>query len=267
MRLQKACAKGETDNSRMKESKSKKKGKPSAAPRKGKPHKKKKNAGLSVRKRITRRLRRVSPQKLAVTLAAAAAVIGIVCAVRAVTKALGPEDYDVSTIEFCRNGSVRVTTVEDFAQDYYDASELKKMIREEIASYNETNGAGSVKQSEYSVTDGKAKAVLTYQSVSDYQSFNHTTMFVGTVQEAEDQGFDFESIMSAVSRADSSRILNQATLDQLDSNEVIILTEQANVVTAGGILYATPNLGVTDETHASAIDTISAESPAIIILK
>ncbi len=87
------------------------------------------------------------------------------------------------------------------------------------------------------------------------------------MQEAQADGYDFESIMSAVSHADSSRILNQATLDQLSENEVIILTEQVNVVMPRGILYATPNLGVTDETHATAIDTISREKPAIVILK
>ncbi len=212
-------------------------------------------------------LGRINPQKLAVILAVIAIAVALICVVRAVTKALGPEDYDTATIEFRKNGSVRVTSVEDFKEDYYDSAELKKMIREEVASYNESAGSGAVKQTDFSVTDAVAEVVLVYQSADDYQSFNHTTMFTGTVQEAEEQGFDFESIMSAVSRADSSRILNQATLDQLDSNQVIILTEQANVVTAQGILYATPNLGVTDETHASAIDTISAESPAIIILK
>ncbi len=205
--------------------------------------------------------------KLAVYLAAAVIAVGVFLAVRAVTKVLGPEEYTASTAEFRKNGSIRITTVESFAEDYYDADELKKTIRDAVASYNEKNGSGSVAEKSFKVADQTAVLVLDYASAEDYSGFNDTSLFIGTVQEAQADGYDFESIMSAVSHADSSRILNQATLDQLSENEVIILTEQVNVVMPRGILYATPNLGVTDETHATAIDTISREKPAIVILK
>lgn len=225
-----------------------------------------KGKGKKHSKAVMKKLRRQHLQKLAVLAAAIVILIGLFLMLRAVTKALGPEEYDTSTAEFHKNGSIRVTSVESFDQDYYDAAELKKQIKEEISDYNDANGGG-VKQNSLEVSNQTAKLVLTYSSAKDYQSFNNTTLFMGTVQEAEDQGFDFASIMSAVSHADSSKILNQDTLDQLTANEVIILTEQVNVVTAQEILYATPNLGVTDSTHATAIDTISADSPAIIILK
>lgn len=205
--------------------------------------------------------------KLAVLFAAAVIATGVFLAVRAVTKTFGPEEYTASTAEFRRNGSIRITTVESFAEDYYDADELKKTIRNAVASYNDKNGSGRVKEKSFRVADQTAVLVLDYESAEDYSGFNDATLFIGTVGEAQADGYDFESIMSAVSHADSSRILNQATLDQLAENEVIILTEQVNVVMPRGILYATPNLGVTDETHATAIDTISREKPAIVILK
>lgn len=205
--------------------------------------------------------------RFAVYFAAAVIAVGVFLAVRAVTKTFGPEEYTASTAEFHRNGGIRITTVESFAEDYYDADELKKTIRDAVASYNEKNGNGRVKEKSFQVADQTAVLVLDYASAEDYSGFNDTPLFVGTVGEAQTDGYDFESIMSAVSHADSSRILNQATLDQLAENEVIILTEQVNVVMPRGILYATPNLGVTDETHATAIDTISREKPAIVILK
>lgn len=205
-------------------------------------------------------------RQAAVLAAGLAIAAGVLLAVRAVTKGLGPEEQEASAIEFRRNGTIVVTSVEALDQDYYDASELKKTIRDAVSAYNDANGGG-VKQTSFSVTENTAHLVMTYDSAEDYEGFNDTTLYVGTVQGARDEGFDFASIMSSVSNADSSKILNEATLEQLLTNDVIILTEQANVVTAKGILYATPNLGVTDQTHASAIGTISSESPAIIILK
>ncbi len=221
-------------------------------------------SGRSARK--TLRYYKKKLRQAAVLAAGLAIAAGVLLAVRAVTKGLGPEEQEASAIEFRRNGSIVVTSVEALDQDYYDASELKKTIRDAVSAYNDENGGG-VKQTSFSVTENTAHLVMTYDSAEDYERFNDTTLYVGTVQGARDEGFDFASIMSSVSNADSSKILNEATLEQLLTNDVIILTEQANVVTAKGILYATPNLGVTDETHASAIGTISSESPAIIILK
>ncbi len=217
-------------------------------------------------KKKTARYYKKKLRQAAVLAAGLAVAAGIFLAVRAVTKCFGPEEQTASAIEFRRNGSIVVTSVETLDQDYYDTAELKKTIRDSVSAYNEANGGG-VKQTSFSVTENTAHLVMTYDSPEDYERFNDTTLYVGTVQGARDEGFDFASIMSSVSNADSSKILNEATLEQLLSNGVIILTEQANVVTAKGILYATPNLGVTDETHASAIGTINEDTPAIIILK
>lgn len=221
-------------------------------------------SGKSFKKKF--RYYRKKLRQAAVLAAGLAVAAGVFLAMRAVTKGLGPEEQTSSAIEFRRNGSIVVTSVEALDQDYYDASELKKTIRDAVSTYNEANGGG-VKQSSFSVTENTARLVMTYDSAEDYESFNDTTLYVGTVQGAMDEGVDFASIMSSVSNADSSKILNEAALEQLTDNGVIIMTEQANVVTNKDILYATPNLGVTDATHASAIGTINSESPAIIILK
>lgn len=214
-----------------------------------------------------RRKEKERMRKLAVLLAAAVIAVGIGLVIYAATRSLRPGQYDASTAEFHKNGSIRVTSVESFAEEYYDADELKNMIQEAVSSYNQEKGSTGVTRKYFRVSDQTATVVLDYASAEDYCEFNGNDLFLGTVGEAEEKGYDFESIMAAVSREDSSRILNQATLDQLTENEVIILTEQVNVVMPRGILYATPNLGVTDELHATAIDTISAERPAIVILK
>lgn len=195
-------------------------------------------------------------------IAVAAIVAGIILAVFAVTSSDSTTQYTESTAEFRSDGSIVVTSVESFEEDYYDEEELRDMVDEAVDSY----GSG-VKKLSLSIENGVAILEMKYDSAEDYVGFNDTDLFIGTVEEAENAGYDFQSIMSAVSQEDTSKILNEATLDQLLENEVIILCEEVNIATDEGILYATSNLGVTDETHASVIDTISEEMPAIIILK
>lgn len=241
-----------------------------AAPR---PSEKRKstNAKLAKKRRTKKREKRVllAVILILIILAVIAAGIVIVRIGRVVSDAVGPEDYQTSTAEFRKDGSIRVTSVEALDQEYYDSDELSKDIQDSVKSYNVKKGSTGVTEESFSVTGESAKVVLIYESADDYEDFNDTTLFMGTVQEAESAGFDFESIMQAVSNEDSSRILTKATLDQLLSNQVIILTEKMDVVLPKKekFLYATANLGVTDFQHATAIDTISDEKPAIIILQ
>ena len=209
------------------------------------------------------RRRRKGKHRSRVILAAAAVIIvaAVILMLIAVTDTVGSNEYTSSTIELLRNGKIRVTSVESFDQDYYDAEELEETIKDAISEYGD-----GVSQDYLDVSDGSAKLILTYDSAEDYVAFNGTDLFFGTVAEAEEAGYDFQSIMSAVSQEDTSKILTEATLDQLLENEVLILFEQADVVTWKDMLYATSNLGVTDSTHATAIDTISDETPAIVIL-
>ena len=209
----------------------------------------------------------IGPHGIAVLLAVLLILAAAAFVLRTAARALGPKDYAVPTAEFRRDGSIRVTSVESFEEDYYDAAELKSQIKEAVASYNEANGNGLVRQSDFSAAEGMAKVVLTYASAADYQSFNNMAIFVGTVQEAQEGGYDLTPLLSSVSQEDSSRILNEDTLAQLSDNRVILWMEQTDVVVPEDILYVTSNLSVTDPTHAAAAGTIDTAAPAIIILK
>lgn len=220
------------------------------------------HSGSSSSQRRRKKEREARRRMIVLAAAAAAIAVGVVLAVWAVLSGTSATDFTSSTAEFFRDGSIRITSIESFDQDYYDEDELKETITDALNEY----GKG-VSRDSLNVSDGAATLVLTYDSAEDYVSFNDTDLFIGTVSEAEEAGYDFQSIMSAVSQEDTSKILNQATLDQLPDNEVIILCEKVDVVTYKSILYATSNLGVTDETHASAIDDISEDTPAIIILQ
>lgn len=212
-------------------------------------------------------LHRLGPRAAAIPAAVLLLLVAAVFVLHTAVKALGPKAYDVPTAEFRRDGSIRVTSVESFEEDYYDAAELKSRIREAVAAYNEAGGSNLVRQSDFAVTDGTAKVVLTYASSSDYRSFNNMPLFVGTVREAQEEGYDLSSLLSSVSQEDSSRILNEDTLSQLSDNGIILWMEQTDMVVPEEILYATPNLSITDSTHAAAADTISQTAPAIIVLK
>jgi len=172
-----------------------------------------------------------------------------------------------STVEFRRNGSLIVTSVEPFERDYYDEKELRALIDEALGKYN-LNGK-KIELNQFDVDNKNAVLQLSYQSSADYRAFNDTMLFDGTVQEAQEQGIDLSAILSAVSRQNSSRIFTAGDFPALSGNRVIVLAEAMDIVLPRRekIMYASANLNVTDDQHAAAAGNITRSSYAVIILE
>ena len=74
-----------------------------------------------------------------------------------------------------------------------DAKGLKQFVKSQIMSYNNTNGAESVKLERYA-RDGDHYYVRTrYKDLSTYSDFTGYEAFDGTVSEAQKAGYDFNS--------------------------------------------------------------------------
>lgn len=172
-------------------------------------------------------------------------------------------DATVSTVSLQKDGSVEVVTVEDFGEEYYSEDELSQTIAEELTKYNTTQE--SVKNKELKVKDGTAKLTMEYAEGTDYASFNDCVFYYGTVSGAVSAGYDLSSVMNAVSREDTNKVLVTKDLDTLAENKMIILTEPYEIRTYAKILYASSNVSVTGDKEASVTDA-SEQDPAILIL-
>ena len=88
-------------------------------------------------------------------------------------------------------GKVLEEIVESQGNDDFTAEELKGFIDQEISRYNQ-NKEGAVKLNTCSVQNGEVKISMEYASCEDYAAFNQVTCFAGTLQEAEDAGYEVE---------------------------------------------------------------------------
>lgn len=174
-------------------------------------------------------------------------------------------DESAAHVEFTRKGALTVTYVESFDKSYYDETELQTQIDSEIAAYNEENG-DHVSQESLTVEDGKATLVMHYDAASDYQSFNDQEMFWGTLQEAEDAGYDLSGFSGQTNAQNKDETFGEGTALELAENSVIVITEPLNVLTATDILYASSNLTIANSDYATVNGDVSESAPAILIL-
>ncbi len=162
---------------------------------------------------------------------------------------------------FEKNGSIRVTNVENFSAPYYSEKELEQTIDDSIASYD-----GGIKKDSLSVDHQTAYLTMTYRSADLYSEYNNVFLFYGTVREAREQGIDLSPILGAVSTKQSMHILTAAKLEDLADNMLIVMTEPGTVSFPKSVLYMSSNVTAGTKKNTCRIQEAGKEVPAILIL-
>lgn len=96
------------------------------------------------------------------------------CAVKAPENLLA-EEVQTETVYLRSDGTVQSAYVEEFTESYYEEAELRTFMQEMIDSYNGSAGTKAVDLAQLLVADGRAYAILTYDSVKAYAEFNTDT--------------------------------------------------------------------------------------------
>lgn len=146
---------------------------------------------------------------------------------------------DTNTLYIKEDGSVSEAVFELFDKTYYDHTELKNYVDEEIMAYNLKAAKEAVKLNQFDVTDQVATVYMDYTSMGDFIAFNQSDFFYGTVKEAMDAQYGFEggfvkypggeeaSVLEVTENASYKIFIGNTSLDlRLDEN---ILFTSSNV--------------------------------------
>ena len=86
---------------------------------------------------------------------------------------------DESTVFVLKDGKIVSTDVENFDEKTYDKDGLKEYVKNEIDTYNEKNGKGSVSLKKLDTGEKKATLTIAYRTAEDYQKFNDMELYTG----------------------------------------------------------------------------------------
>ncbi len=175
-------------------------------------------------------------------------------------------EAEAGSIEFRKDRSLTVHTVEPFDQKWYSESELKKQIQDAVRSYDAAGKRVSVRK--FDVHGKKAYLTMYYASSQDFMDFNDgNLLYYGTVDGALEDGFDLRPLYGEPSQKDTNQILSASRLTSLGDRTVIYLTEPVSVTYEGSVLFRTRNISPDGKGGAQAAETVSVQEPAIMILQ
>lgn len=111
--------------------------------------------------------------------------------------AAGSPEVTETTIEVKKNGQVVHTIIEDFSESYYNLDELESTIQQACDTYNASAGKEAVVLKAVKENDDHTvTVVMQYADASAYSAFNKLALFVGTVKDAFNAGYDLNVTLS-----------------------------------------------------------------------
>lgn len=129
---------------------------------------------------------------------------------------------DESTVFVLKDGKIVSTDVENFDEKTYDKDGLKEYVKNEIDTYNEKNGKGSVSLKKLDTGEKKATLTIAYRTAEDYQKFNDMELYTGSVAEALATGYSFDGSFASVKNGKIKACESSAFLD--DSSYKVVVT-------------------------------------------
>ncbi len=166
----------------------------------------------------------------------------------------GKASYEVTTMEFAKNGHIIEHIVEDFPTDLYDEAEWESGVRSRIDEYNNKD-KGTIELGDIVCENNVLKCSLDYEDDNAYYYLNEQPIFYGTIADAIKAGYGLSLPVYAVS--DGTQ-LNNDRLRLMNEAVIIIMNSQTDVKLYDNPAYISGNVNLRDDGKSGSIADDSA---------
>lgn len=172
------------------------------------------------------------------------------------------EQYYETTLKIDKKGNITENIVESFDKDYYDVSELANEFEKEVQNYNDSMGSEEIRLKGTEQKDGEVFVKVEFNGPSDYQSFVGEEMFIGTIDDAVQNGYSMNVSLKGVDKGD---IISRVQIMGMKDKNIVIMSEPVRVKLYSDIAYVSANVDVVGSKEARILS--ESGGLAYIVLK
>lgn len=169
-----------------------------------------------------------------------------------------------TSVSIGRDGIIQSQIEEGFGESYYDKDELQQAILAQAAAYNNKTGNSSISVEKVEMKNDVVVVLMTYASADDYASFNKSVFYNGNAQDAINEGYELNVVLSGVKNAQET--VGKADILALEDAALLITDISDQIVLDGTALYVSDNVTVSNGGKA-VLCTEDNEGLAYIIYK
>ena len=149
-------------------------------------------------------------------------------------------------ISIDKTGVITQLIVEDFAQSYYNADELKGQIENRIKEVGGAQDHSLIRLKSFELSEDKTLSVrIEYDSAELYRDFNQKELFIGTVAGAADAGYSIPDL----TKPDGGSIASGELSDRQEQ-KILIFEEPLQIAPPAQILGVSEGMTVTQDNVA-----------------
>lgn len=129
---------------------------------------------------------------------------------------------DIKSLSFDKNGEIIHQVVGSSDQDYYQIqmADLEEFVTGRVEEYCAENGEKKVVLESAEEKDGSILLNFRYASPEDYSGFNYRKLYVGTLSDAADAGYELEAVPFVSMDGDASEI---GYIEDWEEKQLIVL--------------------------------------------
>lgn len=173
-------------------------------------------------------------------------LLGATCLFFIFLTACGSRTIGKTTLEFMKTGSIKLHIIEDWDSSLYDFDEMNAMNQQEVNKYNASSHSVTILSSE--LKNGQARVVMEYANDDSYFDLNKKVLFYGTATSAKSAGYN---LVGKVNATDGSGELEPASWNEMDTERVMIVSENIDVIAPSDIIYYGEGVTITGSDSAT----------------
>lgn len=167
-----------------------------------------------------------------------------------------------STMIIDKNGSITSVIVEGFEEYYYTQEDFENFVRQDVAAYNAGFSDAPISVSKVAVRNEIITVEMKYASAQDYAAYNSLPLFIGTVAEAYDAGYDLDVTLN--STTETEKKISKSEILGMGDRNIIIAEENVVYQLPSKALYIGQNEEILKNTSVRKADGSQAGSLYII---
>lgn len=179
-----------------------------------------------------------------------------------------PEAVEQSSLQISSKGMVTSWLVSDFDKDYYNVNELTSMAVDEAITYNlahplEDGREAVVVETAETFSGGKkVRLGMSYVDCDTYADYNGEILFYGTVAEAVQRGYDFNTRVKSV--AEDGEALSGTDIKLDGSKQLLITNARTNVYCPRKVTYVSEQVTLNSD---GSVNTTQTDAVVYILMK
>ncbi|MDO4261114.1 MAG: hypothetical protein Q4C82_03470 [Eubacteriales bacterium] len=170
-------------------------------------------------------------------------------------------DPSASSLYIKKDGTIVQAVVETFEKEYYSLDEFRSMVEKEVDTYNQRLGQDKIRVQSVELENDTLHLLLEYEDAETYSLYNEEYFFMGTVEEALDQGLSFDMIF----RDKDYEEYTTAEATEKKNNSVIAAKEESVIELQQAVKYVSSNVEVLDDHTVQIMAIEDADEYAYII--